>query len=110
MGWQGHGIDVQPTADRGCSFVDEKFRSTYGPGGGFTREENRASTWGGAAEVFGFSFRARSGYSRWVKSRWKFGHEANHVICGNDGKVDKSSLIFAGWDAPDYPCRAGRPC
>jgi hypothetical protein len=67
--------------------------------------------WGGAAEVFGASLSARSGYSEFVSSHWEFGaNEEEHLLCGNDDKIQRATRIYAGPLDSSEPCLPGRPC
>jgi hypothetical protein len=95
----------------GCNLDDSERTRKYGPGHFFTRKEQRAERWSGAAEVFGVSLSAQSGYSKWVESHWRFGtNEQTHYLCGSNGDPDRASRIFAGLPEPRVDCRKGKPC
>ncbi|MGH9042548.1 MAG: hypothetical protein ACRDZ3_20220 [Acidimicrobiia bacterium] len=82
----------------------------YEPRAGFKRDKNRSATWSGAAEVFGVSLSARSGYSRFVTVGMTFGENRRHAVCGDDDTPNKSSHVYTGIEAPGVPCRPGHPC
>ena len=44
----------------------------------------------------GLELNAQSGLSQWVEVFWKFGRNAHHYLCGNDGPISTSHRIFAG--------------
>jgi hypothetical protein len=82
----------------------------YEPRTGFRRDKNRSATWSGAAEAFGASLSARSGFSKYVTVEMTFGDSARHAVCGDDDTPNKSSHVYTGIEAPGVPCRPGRPC
>lgn len=111
LGWRGGGLATRPTPHRGCSYTPELRLFRFGNNGEFKRDTERAVTWGGAANAFGASLSARSGYSQFVHADWKFGSESEHLLCGDDANPSKSSHIFAGHSTPaEANCRTGRPC
>jgi len=111
LGWNGHTMLPEPDIDISCTNANPDFVGRQGRNTGFTRDDKRAAGWSGAANVFGFGFAARSGYSRHVQSRWRFGQGPMHLICGNDDRPENSTRIFAGQAAISTPpCRVGRPC
>jgi hypothetical protein len=85
-------------------------RADYEPRSGFRRDTNRAATWSGAAEVFGASISARSGYSRYVTVEMEFGERPIHTVCGDNAPPNRSHHVYSGIDVPGVPCRPGRPC
>lgn len=90
----------EPTAARGCAGVPETRLGRFTPDTDFTRNKERAVKWEGAADVFGASLSAQSGYSQWVEGYWKFGSsEAMHVLCGDNGPPKRAAHIFAGTSA-----------
>lgn len=94
----------------GCG-PNSRFLHRFGPGHKFDRSTERSMVWGGAAEVFGASLSARSGYSEFVSSHWEFGtNEAEHLLCGNDDKIQRATRIYAGPLDSSEPCLPGRPC
>ena len=93
--WMGD-VQAQPTAVRGCRRTIEEHRGYYGPNGGFTRVKEKAVRWTGAAEAFGASLTAQSGYSKYVWSDWRFGRGSHHVLCGDNGPPWEAGHIFAG--------------
>lgn len=82
----------------------------YEPRTGFRRDTNRAATWSGAAEVFGASISARSGYSRYVTVAMEFGDRPIHTVCGDNAPPNRSHHVYSGIEVPGVPCRPGRPC
>lgn len=95
----------------GCNPDDPWKTRRYDGGHVFTRNVNRAERWGGAAEVFGVSLAAQSGYSRWVQAHWKFGNEVEaHYLCGNNSNPKEATRILAGVGVPQAECRPGKPC
>ncbi|MGH8990409.1 MAG: hypothetical protein ACRDZ7_02650 [Acidimicrobiia bacterium] len=93
--WFGD-VQPQPTSPVGCALAPQSRVGHYGAKTGFDREQERAVRWEGAADVFGVALSARSGYSQYVQAHWIFGRDADHLLCGDDGKPATSSRIFAG--------------
>jgi hypothetical protein len=111
LGWVGDSIVPYPTPHRGCDNAKPDFLAHKGAKTEFTRGTERAAHWGAAAELFGFSFGTRSGYSTRVTSHWVFGPEPDHLLCGDDAGPGRSSHVFAGFVGPaPEACRPGRPC
>jgi hypothetical protein len=93
--WFGD-VQSQPTEVRGCGKSPEARRGHYGANTGFDRTREKATKWDGAADVFGASLTAQSGYSQFVQGHWTFGSEGDHLLCGDDGPPAKAQHIFAG--------------
>lgn len=93
--WMGDA-QSEPTAVRGCAGVPETKLGRYTADTDFTRNKEKAVRWDGAAEVFGASLSARSGYSQYVEGYWKFGAGPMHVLCGDNGPPREAAHIFAG--------------
>ncbi|MGH8971735.1 MAG: hypothetical protein ACRD0C_00835 [Acidimicrobiia bacterium] len=94
--WFGD-VHPKPTPVQGCGHAPESRLGHYGSRSEFKREQERATRWEGAAEVFGNSLSARSGYSRDVRANWKFGTAFDdHLLCGDNGKPATATRIFAG--------------
>lgn len=106
-GWRT-GVTSVPHVVPACGGNDNSV--DYEPRSGFRRDTNRAATWGGAAEVFGASISARSGYSRYVTVEMVFGQRPIHTVCGDNAPPNRSNHVYSGIDVPGPPCRPGRPC
>jgi hypothetical protein len=96
--WLGD-VTSQNVSERGCRNASDSRLGRFGPGTGFRRDKERAVTWSGAADIFGVSLSARSGYSEQVQAVWDFGDAPLHLLCGDDGPPLKSRRIFAGFSA-----------
>jgi hypothetical protein len=97
--WLGEsdlGADVRQFDDQ-CLSTYFQFRAQFAPGTDAWRRSNRAHTFGGGVSVFGISLDIRSGFSKWVESRWFFGRRLNaYWLCGNNAKYLEATRIFAG--------------
>lgn len=98
--WRG-GIENHPQTNQGCTIDPyRRHAENYSPGSKFERSENRAVTWTNAAEIFGASLTARSGYSKEVHMQLKFGSAASHLVCGDDNVAPRSKRVFSGNSSP----------
>jgi hypothetical protein len=80
--WQP-GDDDAPAANPGCPADPRDPRvASFGRRGFFDTKAERATTYEGGANAFGFSFSARSGYSKYVHMVWEFGDAPQHLLCG----------------------------
>ncbi|MGH9041992.1 MAG: hypothetical protein ACRDZ3_17370, partial [Acidimicrobiia bacterium] len=87
--------------NQGCTIEPyRRHREPYGAGAFFTRSENRAVTWTAAAEIFGASLTARSGFSKEVHMRLEFGRDRVHWVCGDDAVAPDSKRVFSGNSSP----------
>jgi hypothetical protein len=96
--WMGD-VQAEPTTVRGCAGVPETRLGRFTADTDFTRNKENAARWEAAANVFGATLEAKSGYSRWVQGYWKFGAAGMHVLCGDDGPPRRARHIFAGTSA-----------
>jgi hypothetical protein len=98
--WRG-GIERHPQINQGCTVEPYRGnREPYGAGDFFERSANRAVTWTAAAEIFGASLTASSGFSEEVHMRLKFGSERLHWVCGDDDVAILSKRVFSGNSSP----------
>ena len=68
------------------------------PGQVWERNSEKAVHWAYAVDLGFFSVGARSGYSRWVRSRWLVGSTlASRTLCGVKKYPDEAQRVFAGW-------------
>jgi hypothetical protein len=77
-----------------------RWRDPYPPGRehGFTRTEGRAVSYTGAADVFGFSLGATSGYSSSVTITWNAGtRHRQYYVCGDGADPSVAPRIFTGF-------------
>lgn len=92
----------------GC--LGNPHRDEYENDTDFYRNRNEAASWGGAAEVFGASLSASSGYSRYVEVYMEFGSNPVHHVCGDDDDAMHSKRVWTGIVRPGPQCQPGRPC
>ena len=94
------GADLRHLDDR-CAEDYFQYLAILGKGFEFTRDANKYGSFTNAASVTvggtSLSLSARSGMSKWVTARWKFGTiSSRHVLCGTDDYLPEASRIFAG--------------
>ncbi|MGH9041999.1 MAG: hypothetical protein ACRDZ3_17405, partial [Acidimicrobiia bacterium] len=108
--WEGGGRQIAHNVP-GCAGSPNA--RDYPAGAKVERDEREAYTWGGAASVGGASFKAHSGFSKFLRNVWEFDRSKPiHWLCGDDDVPSWSKRIFSGLETP-YPvddCRPGRPC
>ncbi|MGH2577881.1 MAG: hypothetical protein ACRDG9_09075, partial [Actinomycetota bacterium] len=108
--WEGNGHQIAHNVP-GCA--GSRFARDYPAGSTFERNEREAYSWDGAASVGGASFKAHSGFSRYLRNTWEFDmSKPMHWVCGDDDVPSESKRVFSGLEAP-FPvddCRPGRPC
>lgn len=108
--WEGGGQQIAHNVP-GCA--GSRFARDYPADSKFERDEREAYSWRGAATVGGASFKAHSGYSKYLRNIWEFDSSTPvHWLCGDDDVPSESKRIFSGLETP-YPvddCRPGRPC
>jgi hypothetical protein len=93
---QRTGKDVR-SFDHHCLEKPLEYRFRGDKDGWFSRTNTSAYTYSAGVSVFGISLGIKSGYSKWVDSRWDFGHKYDaYWLCGDDGHPKKSHRIFAG--------------
>ncbi len=98
--WRG-GIENHPQINQGCTIEPyQRYAERYDAGGKFERYENEAVTWTNAAEIFGASLTASSGFSKEVHMQLKFGAAARHVVCGDNDVPISSKRVFSGNSSP----------
>ena len=94
---QQYGNDLRHLDDH-CLDTLAQFRSPFAPGGEYHKNESRAHEWDVGAEIAGVGVNARSGWSQWVDSHWRFGRRFDtYWLCGNNNaNLDEATRIFAG--------------
>jgi hypothetical protein len=95
------GIENHRQVNQGCTIEPYRRHSEpFGPGAKFERSENRAVTWTNAAELFGASLTSKSGFSKEVHMRLRFGSSGTHLVCGDDDVPISSNRVFSGNSSP----------
>jgi hypothetical protein len=92
--WQlGSRIGAK-VAGRFCT--SSRGRKEYARNGGFSREKNRAYTYTAAANPWGASLSATSGFSKNVDIHYHFGRnkKVRHYLCGTPN-VAVSKIVYA---------------
>lgn len=108
--WEGNGHQIAHNVP-GCA--GSRFARDYPAGSKFERDARQAYSWEGAASVGGASFKAHSGFSRYLRNLWEFDmSKPMHWLCGDDDVPLDAKRIFSGLETP-FPvddCRPGHPC
>lgn len=97
--WLGDGTSKkQRGAIRVCSKTDRLKTAIHEGGRGYRRDREDATEWEGGANVYGIGLNVKSGYSKAVRAKWKFGgpRKRLHYLCGDDGPPTEAGRIFSG--------------
>jgi len=96
--WNGYNLAKGAGVSSRDGECSELVNHIFSPRQDWTRDRNRATYWGAAADLGFFIVGARSGFSRWVTSQWWFGSTlASTTLCGVSKPPGQARRVFAGW-------------
>lgn len=72
-------------------------RVSFGKNMSLTRDSLSAYTYSAAVTAFGVGLTAKSGYSTYVQSQWKFGNQYNtYWACGSNAMPGSAHIVYMG--------------